>query len=309
LRDNAMAVAVVHTTSFHPSGLDRVGDDTSLPKVKAVVKAANQKALVVPAVIDDELAADPRGVAEMKRLLLNQKNGKPGDVMKEHVAALVKLASPYDGLAVDYEFTFDSLRGDTKKYRDGFTVFIRELRDALPSKLVLAVAVKARTGPVPGSPAQAVYDYRAIGQVADLVEVLAYDHSWATSNPGDIAPKSWVRSVASYTRAQLAGTGADPVLLIGSYGYDWPVDAEGRRTGRGKALTATDLTRLPRFSPDATNWTYDNGGQLHEVYQITASAMRTEVQQITKPNKFRAGFWSAAESDPEGWAKIRAALE
>jgi spore germination protein YaaH len=51
-----------------------------------------------------------------------------------------------------------------------------------------------------------VYDFHALGLVADLVEVMAYDHAWQTSQPGDIAPARWVADVTAYARRELAGT-------------------------------------------------------------------------------------------------------
>lgn len=308
LRRNAAAIAVVHPAGVHPVTLDRVTADPGLSRLTAAVKAANPRALVVPAVVDDALARTPGGSQEMRRLLLDQHDGVPGDFMKHHVSQLVDLAKPYDGLAVDYEFTFDELRGDVQQLRAGFTVFTRALRQALPAGQVLAVAVRARTQVAPASPAQAAYDYRSLGRVADLVEVLAYDHAWPTSPPGAIAPPDWVGSVAAYTRTQLAGTGAQGVLLIGNYGYDWPVDDHGDRTAAAAALTATALTGLPGFSRHAAQWTYTRRGQMHVVHQITLAAMRHEVRAIAALRRLRVGFWSASESDPQGWAKITAAL-
>ena len=98
------------------------------------------------------------------------------------------------------------------------------------------------------------------------------------------------------------------MLLIGNYGYDWPLTDQGDGAAPAAALTATGLTRLPGFSGDAPSWTYEREGQRHEVHQITIDAMRGEIRQLAAPRRFRVGFWSASETDPEGWSKIAAAL-
>ena len=184
LSRNAARLAVIHPTSLHLRGVDRVDANPGLHATIVAAKAANPRVLVVPAVVDDELASDPQGIQALRRMLLDHTGGSPGRLMKQHVAMLVKVATPYDGLAVDYEFSFDSLHGDVAPIRDGFTVFIQTLRRALPRNQVLAVAVRARSAGAPMSPAQAVYDYRRLGRVVDLIEVAAYDHAWPTSEPG-----------------------------------------------------------------------------------------------------------------------------
>lgn len=76
---------------------------------------------------------------------------------------------------------------------------------------------------------------------------------------------------------------------------------------RSRAAAAA-LTRLPGFAHDDDAWTYKRQGHQHEVHQITLGAMRHEVHDIAAPNRLRVGFWSASESDPQGWTKITAAL-
>jgi len=45
------------------------------------------------------------------------------------------------------------------------------------------------------------------------------------------------------------------------------------------------------------------------VHQITLKAMRGEIRRLAAPRRFRVGFWSASESDPQGWSKIAGALD
>ncbi len=307
LTRNAGRVAVLHPTAFHVEALDQISADPAVAQVTQAVRSANRHVLVVPAVVDDTLSQNPGGAQQMKTLLLDQKNGVPGEMMNKHIAELANLAKRYDGLVVDYEFTIDQLNGDPTRYRHGFTVLMQALRQKLGSDKVLAVAVKPRTDSRPTF-AQSVYDYHALGRVADLVEVMAYDHAWQTSQPGDIAPAGWVADVTAYARRELSDTGTRPVLLIPNYGYDWPVDAAGQRTGQASAESATALTKLPGFSAAVASWRYSEGTQDRVVWQVTAGAMAHEVAAIARPNGFDPGFWSVSEADPQGWAKVLTAL-
>ncbi|MGZ4284246.1 MAG: hypothetical protein ACXVHB_08720 [Solirubrobacteraceae bacterium] len=307
LKRNVGLVAVLHPTVFHVEALDDIYKDPAVKQITRAARSGNPRVMIVPAVVDDTLSQNAGGAEQMKTLLLNEKNGVPGEIMSKHVEALVKLAHAYDGLAVDYEFTIDQLTGDPARYREGFTVFIRALRQELGANKVLAVVVKPRTTSRPTF-AQSVYDYHALGRVADAVEVIGYDHAWQTSQPGDIAPAGWVGDVTAYARRELSGTGTRPVLLIGNYGYDWPVNAAGQSTGPATAESATGLTRLPGFSPAVTSWSYREGTQDRVVWQVTASAMAHEIAAIARPSGFAPGFWSVSETDPQGWAKISTAL-
>ncbi|MGZ4247095.1 MAG: hypothetical protein ACXVUE_02155 [Solirubrobacteraceae bacterium] len=307
LKQNAGLATVIHPTVFHVEALDDIYRDPAVAEIARAARSGNPRLLIVPAVVDDTLSQNAGGADQMKKLLLDQKAGVPGELMTRHVEKLVELAHAYGGLAVDYEFTIDQLTGDPSRYREGFTVLIRTLRQKLGADKILAVAVKPRTASRPTF-AQAVYDYHALGQVADAVEVIGYDHAWQTSQPGDIAPAGWVEDVTAYARRELSGTGTTPVLLIGNYGYDWPVDASGKRTGPATAESATGLTRLPGFSPTVASWNYSEGTQDRVVWQVTANAMAHEVTAIARPSGFAPGFWSVSETDPQGWAKIAEAL-
>jgi spore germination protein YaaH len=307
LKRNAGRVAVLHPTVFHVESLDQISTDPEVAHVTQAARSANPRLMVLPAVVDDTLSQNPGGSEQMKRLLLDQKDGVPGKTMRKHIAELARLTKPYDGLAVDYEFTIDQLTGISTRYREGFTVFIQALRHKLGADKVVAVAVKPRTD-APPTFAQSVYDYRAIGRVADLIEVMAYDHAWQTSPPGDIAPAGWVTDVATYARRELSGTGTTPVLLIPNYGYAWPVDGAGRRTGPASAESATGLTRLPGFSPTVASWSYTKGTHNWVVWHVTTAAMAHEVAAIARPAGFDPGFWSVSETDPQGWAKVLKAL-
>lgn len=76
-------------------------------------------------------------------------------------------ANPYSGVTIDFE----GLSGEAQ--REGFSAFLRELRDAMDSELTLYVMVQpvAEGGYFDG------FDYRAIGEAADKVILMAHDYN------------------------------------------------------------------------------------------------------------------------------------
>ncbi|MGI6487272.1 MAG: glycosyl hydrolase family 18 protein, partial [Syntrophothermaceae bacterium] len=104
-----------------------------------------------------------------KNLITNLKK-----VVKEH---------NFDGVNIDFEMI-------APEDKDSFTGFLKELKAGLGWDKTVSVAVFARTGkenwPTP-------YDYKALGQVCDLVVIMAYDYSYNQAGP--VAPLDWCGQV------------------------------------------------------------------------------------------------------------------
>jgi spore germination protein YaaH len=162
------------------------------------------------------------GQAQLHQLLSSADNRQNLiDSLRAHAAQF-----DYDGINVDLE-------GVAAQDRDNFTAFLTGLASALHQDgRSVSVAVPAKTA---GSTWSQGCDYQAIGKVVDLVVIMAYDYN--TSTPGQSAPMNWFDNVASYAVSQIP---ASKVLLgIGTYGYDWNLDA-----GTKKTFTQTSLTQL-----------------------------------------------------------------
>jgi spore germination protein YaaH len=131
------------------------------------------------------------------------------------------LAEDYDGFDLDLE----NVDPDD---RPALTVFVGALADALHEQgkiLTLAIPAKDRDATVGWSGA---YDYRALGALADLVTVMAYEYRGPFSGPGSVAPFAWVQRVTRFATAQMP---PDRVLLgIAFYGYDWNTTSGSARS-------------------------------------------------------------------------------
>ena len=163
------------------------------------------------------------------------------------VAALADAAAGYAGLTIDFE----ALRAPQKA---DFNAFLTQLRAALPSDKTLFVCVQPDDW-FDG------YDYRAIGEIADRVIVMAHDYDWTapdyyvgtdrTDNPPAALPDVY-RTLAAVTDPA-AGV-ADPAKVILAVSIDsvaLPVDENGLLTSTQLAhpAPATLITRLRQ--PDA----------------------------------------------------------
>ncbi|MGI8524341.1 MAG: glycosyl hydrolase family 18 protein, partial [Nocardioides sp.] len=203
-----------------------------------------------------------------------------------HVARLLDVvrSGSYDGLEVNYEhLALTTDVGTASHVRDAYTTFARELCAALQAESRQCVhTVMPRTDDSSsvwrGKLIPAVYDYRAIGLVADRVRVMAYDEHAPGTGPGPIAGWPWSVAVADYTRATVPpGKGE---LGIPLYGRDWPssgatatvTDPTARALARqyGVPVRWDEGQRAPTFG-------YSTGGVRHTVWFNDARAVAERV--------------------------------
>src|SRR3712207_864377 len=107
---------------------------------------------------------------------------------------------------------------------------------------------------------------------------MAYDHSWAGSEAGPVAPLSWVRDVVAYAQQRVP----QEKLMLGlaTYGYDWA-------GGTGTTLQATNAVELagrvgatPEWDAQSAAWTfsYEQDGQQHTVWYEDARSLAAKQQ-------------------------------
>ncbi|HEX6498420.1 MAG TPA: glycosyl hydrolase family 18 protein [Micromonosporaceae bacterium] len=219
-----------------------------------------------------------------------------------HVAALVDTArtNGWPGLDVDYE----SLPASD---RDAYSAFVSELADALHrDHRRLSVTVHAKTtepGDWGGARAE---DWRALGRAADQVRVMAYDYSYASSEPGSVAPMPWVEQVVRLAVSEMP---RDRILLgVGTYGYDWTAGQPGRE------LQWTDVEALARARGVPVAWdpvsqsswfSYtDDQGHPHTVWYENARSLAAKVDLATRYRLAGVSIWRLGGEDPAIWPTL-----
>ncbi|MFW9922380.1 MAG: glycosyl hydrolase family 18 protein [Candidatus Thorarchaeota archaeon] len=116
------------------------------------------------------------------------------------------------GLNLDFE-------GVPETDRKAFNAFLQRVRTEIDSRFSISIDVPAKTWDYKIGWGGA-FDYEIIGQICDRVMIMTYDYHWSDSSPGEIAPRSWVRSTLKYACEVLPHNKI--FCGIPLYGYNWP---------------------------------------------------------------------------------------
>lgn len=185
------------------------------------------------------------------------------DLLKKHVAELSDIVNvnKYDGIEIDYEY----LDAEDK---DAFSNFIKILSTELSlNNKTLIVTLHPKTDEIGDWSAKEAQDWQEISKYADFVRIMAYDYHWSTSEPGPIAPISWVEEVALYATKNIPEE--KMIMGIGYYGYDWPSE------GDAKSINLTEANDLSSkngvdivFDPESQSpyFTYQSEDGTHTVW-------------------------------------------
>jgi spore germination protein YaaH len=206
----------------------------------------------------------------------------------------------YDGINLDFENGYPA-------DRDAFTAFVTELAARLHGiEKQLTVEVSAKFDPAATGRSE-LYDYEALGAVADHVFVMNWGWHWATSDPGAPDDIELCRKVADY----VASMPNKSRFVLGThlYGMDW---ANGGGPGNpATALEHADVEALqaryhvdPVLDPSADSWTFsytDEAGVHHDVWYADANTVARRVR-LARERGLGIGFWRLGREEQAIWS-------
>lgn len=216
-------------------------------------------------------------------------------MVKKLVERLVSLEA--DGLNLDLE----TLKpGDTEPLLE----FVVELRAALHAhSMRLTVDVPFYPNPA--------FDIEYIGNVADAVMFMAYDQHYPTSGPGPVASRTWFAEGLADVLPRLPSDRV--VIVLGAYGYDWPLDEPGKEAEALGFKSIMDLARVaganPVFEQGIENGHFgyrDVSGKNHEVWFQDALSTYNQVAELAAKDIKRYGIWRLGTEDETTWAFLGA---
>jgi spore germination protein len=207
---------------------------------------------------------------------------------ERHIDDLLELISHPDisGLELDYEYMLE-------KDADAYVEFVNSLAGRVRAEgKTVAVTVHGKSSDEGLWYAAASQDWEQLGKAADSIVIMAYDYSWEGSDPGPIAPLSWVEEVVEYAEQKLP---REKIILgVGAYGYDWTHD------GDTQDMTILDVQALlektgASVSRDAASqgmvFSYTENGTTHEVWFEDAKAIGDKIKLAEESGIAGISIW------------------
>ena len=230
------------------------------------------------------------------------------------IARLVALAASggYDGVNIDFENL--AFSRDIDDDRAAFTNFIHELAAQLHAVgLKLAISVPGKTEDSIDDDWSYPFDFKALGEDADLLQLMTYDQHGPWSDPGPISGADWVKDCVAYAVSLV-----DPAkLLIGlpAYGYDWDLTDSDPESWIYSA-TSFSWTNVPDLlakpgsierwdnASESPHMTYIERGHWHEAWFENAASLRAKMALVTEYGLAGLSMWSLGQEDDGFWSAV-----
>ncbi len=206
----------------------------------------------------------------------------------------------YSGIDIDFEHPPDGAD------RAEFTAFVEELADALHAvDRAVAVTFPARVSIA----SSLVWDYQALGQIADQCRAMLYDD---IDGSGPRSPSSitwWERAVAF-----LAGQIPADRLVLGAptYGYIWNDGVIDTSTALWEdiedAVTANGGSKTYETSTETQRADWSEGGVTKVAYYENAQSLAAKAELVRDYNLAGMHFWRAGGEDPAVYSSVSSVL-
>ncbi|WP_160918052.1 glycosyl hydrolase family 18 protein [Guptibacillus hwajinpoensis] len=279
----------VFTYSFTPKGeLLPIDDDAILKRAKAL----NIKPLLVISNYDVQMFS-----AELADTVLQNKEKRA--TLVQNLVTTVK-EKGYAGVSVDFEFV-------PPERRKEFTLFLQELKKGL-GNLTLQLNAHAKSSDMPTNRLVGFLDYRAVGEIADIVSVMTIDYGYAIGPPDPIAPVWWVEEMLMYATSQI--NHRKVMMAMSLYGYDWSLPAQEKpaemisvQNAQNRAINGWLPIQYDEIA-QAPTYRYNLMGQQHVVWFEDIQSIKEKYKQMQVYDLLGATYWRLRFLFPQNWAYV-----
>ncbi|MBM7865439.1 chitinase [Heliobacterium gestii] len=213
-------------------------------------------------------------------------------------------ANGYAGVNIDIEYI-------NPADRSNYTQFVKEVKDALgPLGYKVILSVIGKTYNDTTSSWGGAFDFNAIGQYADYVQIMTYDEHYPGGTPGPVASIGYVTKAVQYTLTTMP---KEKILLgVATYGYDWY--SSGTKTVN--YLTVPKLLSQYGVTPnwdDASKspwFTYtDSYSRSHTVWYENAQSTGYKLDLVNQYSLGGIGIWRLGFEDQSFWDAVNSKLK
>ncbi len=230
-------------------------------------------------------------------------------VQSQFISNILSLlpAQGYAGVNIDFESLNPSDRA-------GYSSFIANLSQQMHAAgYTVIVSVPAEQADNPTDPWIGAFDYKALGQSADVLQVMTYDENGPWGPPGPVAGNDWVLQTV-----QFAITVVSPQKLslgLPADGYDWNLTA-----GTGVQLYWNQIPALltstgATVKTDATSgapyfdYTAASDGSSHEVWYEDPTTVTTKAKYAVTYNLLGVSEFALGYEDQNFWNAVKQGLQ
>jgi spore germination protein YaaH len=246
------------------------------------------------------------GVSDFSPAIAHALLNEPAAV-NTFVANTIKLlnANGYNGVNIDFE-------GVPPKDRAAYTSFVGTLVQAAHKaghSVVLSVPAELKDDP--SDSWAGAFDFAALGQTADLLQLMTYDENGPWGPPGPVAGLDWVTASATYAVSVVPPGKIS--LGMPAYGYDWNLTR-----GTGVSVAWKDIPALltstgakPQWDRASSspyfNYTAANGAR-HVVWYENARSIPLKAHLAVSKGLAGVSVWALGLDNAGFWRALQAGL-
>jgi len=226
----------------------------------------------------------------------------PGTARTNAISNMVALAQQtgMTGINLDFEAVDNS-------DRSLMSSFVSDLADALHAQSrKLIVSVPATDQDDPNDSWTGAYNYAAIGQDADIVQVMTYDENGPWGPDGPVAGLDWVEASIAFAATEVSLSKIS--MGIPAYGYDWNLtDGTGEQVDY-KAIPGmiSSLGASPEWdsSSSSPKFYYQTNGKEHVVWYENQRSIKLKAQYAVSEGVAGVSIWSLGQDNNGFWTAL-----
>ncbi|HEY3859488.1 MAG TPA: glycosyl hydrolase family 18 protein [Gammaproteobacteria bacterium] len=209
------------------------------------------------------------------------------------------------GINLDFE-------GLSPADRGAYTAFVTSLAEQLHAQgSMLILSVPAKSMDDPSDSWTGAFDYAALGQKADFMQVMTYDEHVPGQGPGPVAGIDWMTADLDYAISQIS---PDKILLgLPAYGYDFDVT---HNTGvqvewKDFASLAASIGVHPVWDPVSESEHFDytaSDGSMHQVWYETTRGIQDKAHLAVSLDLAGVSMWALGFENDAFWRAVSAGL-